>query len=157
MKPKPWLAGWAVLALVLAGPMVGYGQTSPEQRQAILGFKLTRPMADKLLAALPEMTRYVVAKPNFKELAAQAAKQTPAERLAAVEKDAGAMAILNKHGLSAREYLVGVPTLRMAILKAQAGDGPGSDRMIASPENVAFAKANLADLKPKLDAVDSMR
>lgn len=90
-------------------------------------------MADKLPATLPEMTRYVVSKPNYQEIVARAAKQTPAERLAAVEADPGSMAILKKHGLSAREYLVGVPTLRMALMKAQAGDGPVSDRIVVSP------------------------
>ena len=59
-----------------------------------------------------------------------------------------------KHGLTAREYLVGVPALRMAILRAQSGDGPGSDALIVSADNLAFAKANLAELKPKLEAAE---
>lgn len=137
-------------------PALVHAQPSPEQRQAILGYKLTRPLADKLLAALPEMTRYVVSKPNFKEQLARSIKMSPAERLAQVEGDPGAMAILKKHGLTAREYLTGVPTLRMALARAQGGDAPGSEALIASPENLAFARANLAELKPKLDAIDAM-
>jgi hypothetical protein len=66
------------------------------------------------------------------------------------------MAILRKQGLSAREYLVGVPTLRMALMRAQSGDAPGSDQLIVSADNLAFAKANLAELKPKLDAAEGV-
>jgi hypothetical protein len=153
-----WLVpAWLVLVCLVPVPALAQPPMSPERRQAILGFKLTRPMADRLLAALPEMTRYVMSKPNVQELAARAAKQTPAEQQASVEADPGSMAVLKKHGLSAREYLVGVPTLRMALLKAQAGEGPASDRLVVSPESLAFARANLAQLKPKLDAADAAR
>jgi len=144
------------LASLTVAPGLAQSQPSPEQRQALLAYKLTRPLADKLLAALPEMTRYVMAKPNFKEIVAKSAKLSPGERLAQTESDPGAMAILKKHGLTAREYLVGVPALRMAILRAQSGDGPGSDALIVSADNLAFAKANLSELKPKLEAVEGM-
>lgn len=73
-----------------------------------------------------------------------------------MEADPGAMAILKKQGLTAREYLVGVPALRMALARAQFGDAPGSDTLIVSADNLAFAKANLAELKPKLDAADGV-
>jgi hypothetical protein len=146
----------ALVSLVVA-PVLAQSQPSAERRQAILGYKLTRPLADKLLAALPEMTRYVMAKPDFKEMVARSAKLSPAERVAQMESDPGAMAILKRHGLTAREYLVGVPALRMAILRAQSGDGAGSDVLIVSADNLAFAKANLADLKAKLDAAEGVR
>ena len=61
------------------------------------------------------------------------------------------MAILQQNGLTAREYLIGVPALRMALMAAQGISGP---TIIASPANVAFAKAILAQLKPKMDAAD---
>jgi hypothetical protein len=64
------------------------------------------------------------------------------------------MAIPKKHGLTAREYLAGVPALRRAIRRAQAGEAPGSDALIVSSDNLALARANLAELKPKLDAAD---
>ena len=80
-------------------------------------------------------------------------EMTPAERRA-VEKDPKAMAILKENGLTAPEYLVGVPTLRMALMVAQgAVTGP---TIIASSANVAFAKANLNELKPKMDAADGI-
>ena len=47
--------------------------------------------------------------------------------------------------------LIGVPALRMALMAAQGINGP---TVVASPANVAFAKANLAQLKPKMDAAD---
>ena len=62
------------------------------------------------------------------------------------------MAIIKANGLTAPEYLVGVPALRMALLRAQGM--PESDLIVASPANVEFAKANLARLKPKMDAAD---
>jgi hypothetical protein len=145
-----------VLVGVAVAPVLAQSQLSADRREAILAYKLTKPLADKLLAALPEMTRYVMAKPNVKELVARSAKQSLKEGIAQTEADPGAMAILKKHGLTAREYLVGVPALRMAILRAQSGDASLSDILVASADNVAFAKANLAELKPKLDAADRM-
>ena len=68
-----------------------------------------------------------------------------------MEKDPKAMAILQQNRLTAREYHIGVPVLRMAIMAAQ---GISSPNIIASPSNIAFAKANLAQLKSKMDAAD---
>lgn len=147
---------WCLLVSLAVAPGLARSQPSAEQRQALLAYKLTRPLADKLLAALPEMTRYVVAKPNFQEIVARSATQSPSERLAQVEADPGAMAILKKHGLTAREYLLGVPALRMALARAQFGDAPGSEALVVSADNLAFAKANLTELKPKLDAADGI-
>ena len=143
-----------VLVSLAVAPVLAQSQRSAEQREAILGYKLTKPLADKLLAALPEMTRYVMTKPNVKEILARSATQSLGERIAQTEADPGAAAILTKHGLTAREYLVGVPTLRMAIRRAQSGDAPGSDALTVSDGNLAFARANLAELKPKLDAAE---
>ena len=58
-----------------------------------------------------------------------------------------------RNGLTAREYLVGVPALRMAMMIAQGTQAPN---IFASPSNVAFAKANLAELKPKWDAANGL-
>ena len=63
-------------------------------------------------------------------------------------------AILKQNSLTARDYLIGVPTLRMALMAAQGATSPN---IVASPANVAFAKANLAQLKPKMDAADGIR
>jgi len=42
----------------------------------------------------------------------------------------------------------------MALMAAQGATAPN---VVASPANVAFAKANLAQLKPKMDAADGIR
>jgi len=55
--------------------------------------------------------------------------------------------------LTVDEYLVGVPALRMAMMVAQGL--PPNANVVASQANVAFAKANHAELKPKIDAADS--
>jgi hypothetical protein len=127
------------------------GKITPEQQQAILDYKLTLPRANSLITAMQAMTKYVVSQPDFPARMAKAAKMTPAESLASVEKDAGAMAIIKQNGLTAKEYLVGVPALRQALM---AASGEGGPNITASPENIAFAKANLATLKPKMDAAD---
>lgn len=75
-----------------------------------------------------------------------------AQRLAQIENDPRATAILKQNNLTARDYIVGVPALRMALMLAQGG--PGGGNLVASPANVAFAKANLGTLKPKMDAAD---
>ena len=49
---------------------------------------------------------------------------------------------------------MGVPALRMALMAAQGVTS--NSAIIASPANVAFAKANLAQLKPKMDAADGL-
>jgi len=142
-------------AVLLLMPLaLASGQTSTAsaaRREAILNYQLTLPRANQLITAMTAMTRYVVSLPDARERIARSMKMTPAEQLAQVEKDPKAMAILTDNNLTTREYIVGVPALRMALLAAQ---GMASDSIIVSPGNVAFAKANLAQLKPKMDAAD---
>jgi hypothetical protein len=126
---------------------------SAEETQAMLDFKLSMPMCNQLLSAMGPMTRYVASLPNLKERMARAATQTLAQRAAEVEKDPKAMGILKQNNLTARDYIVGVATMRQAIWLASGRGGAG---MVASPANLAFAKANLADLKPRMDAADGM-
>jgi hypothetical protein len=146
-----------VSSLGLAREVAG-GQASrmsPEERQAILEYQLTMPRANQLLAAMQAMTAYLVSLPDFQERMAKSQKMTPAERLAQVEHDPKAAAILKQNGLTARDYLVGVPALRMALMAAQGAGGLPS--IVASPANVDFAKANLSELKPKMDTADGVR
>jgi hypothetical protein len=146
-----------MISLGFAGRLAGQGESSKAasaQRQEILGYRLTLPRANHLIAAMEQMTRYVVSRPDFQARLAKTMKLTPAEQRAEMEQDPNAMAILKQNDLTPREYLVGVPTLRMALMAAQgAADSPG---ISASPANVAFAKANLAVLKPKMDAADGL-
>jgi hypothetical protein len=140
-----------MLAIVLG---VAAAQTkSPELTQAVLDYKLTLPLANQLLSAMGPMTQYVASLPDLKERMARAATQTVPERVGAVEKDPKAMAILKQNNLTARDYIVGVPALRQAIWLASGRNAPG---IVASPANLALAKANLAQLKPRLDAADGM-
>jgi len=145
-----------VLLLVSAsGSIVAQGaQRSPEARQAILDFKLTMPRAEQLIAAIGEMTKYVVSLPDYPERMRKSASLTPAEQAAQMEKDPKSAAILKAHGLTGRDYLVGVPALRMAVL---AAEGIAMPNVIASDANLAFAKANLVQLKAKMEAVDGAR
>jgi len=147
---KPALA--VVFTLVAAALVAAQAPSmSPEERQAILDYQLTLPRADQLITAMTAMTKYVVSRPDFQERLAKTMRMTAAERRAQVESDPQAMAILKQNNLTSREYLVGVPALRMALLAAQGLNGP---TVVASPANLAFAKANLAQLKPKMDAAD---
>src|SRR5215470_3193044 len=104
----------AVVTVVVLGVSVAETR-STEQTQAILDFKLTMPVANRLLATIGPMTQYVASLPNLRERMAKASKQTLAERVAAVEKDPKAMAILKQNNLTACEYLVGILALRYAV------------------------------------------
>ena len=129
-------------------------KTSPEERQEVLNYQLTLPRANQLITAMEAMTKYLVGLPDFQDRLVKSMKMTSAERRAQLEKDPKAMAILKQNGLTAQEYLVGVPALRMALLAAQGlANAPN---IIASPANVAFAKANLTQLKSKMDAADGI-
>jgi hypothetical protein len=144
-----------LLAITLTLPGGQASDAAAQRKQRILEYELTMPRANQLLTSMDAMTKYVASLPDFAERLRKSATMTPAEQLAQVENDPKAMAILKQNNLTAREYLVGVPTLRMAVMVAQGT--PQSERIIASPANVAFAKAHLAELKPKLDAIDSGR
>ena len=65
------------------------------------------------------------------------------------------MAIVTRNGLTAKEYIVGVPALRMALWLAEGRATP-SMLVFASPAKLAFAKANLGQLKPEWDALDGV-
>lgn len=127
----------------------GQAGLTPEARQQILDYQLTLPRANQLIAALPEMSKFVLS--LSPEERAKAAKATPAERLANTANNPASAAILKRNGLTAAEYLVGVPALRMAIMLAEGVRAPN---IIGSAANVAFVKANLAVLKPKWDAAN---
>jgi hypothetical protein len=125
----------------------------PEERDAILGYELTLGRANQLISAMTAVTQYLVSLPDFRDRLARSAKLTPAERRAQMEQDPKISDILKRNSLSARDYLVGVPALRMALMAAQ---GVATPNIVASPANVAFAKANLAQLKPKMDQADGL-
>jgi hypothetical protein len=146
-----------LIVLCALSSVLAFGQSpklTPEQRQEILAYPLTMARANQIFTAMDAMTKYVASMPDFASVMAKQVKMTPAERLASVENDAKAMAILKQNGLTAKEYLVGVPALRWAIMLAA---GPSANaEIIASPANLAFAKANLTQLKPKMDAADGL-
>jgi hypothetical protein len=144
---------FAKTILLVLGLGLSAQQRSPDARQAILDYQLTLPRANQLITAMQSMTKYVASLPDYQERVAKSLTMSPAEQVASIEKDPKAAAILKENGLTAREYLVGVPALRMALMAAQGASGP---TIIASPANVAFAKANLAQLKPKMDAADGL-
>jgi hypothetical protein len=100
------------------------------------------------------MTQYLVSLPDVQDRVAKAMRMTPAERRVQLEQDPKAMAILRQHDLTAQEYLVGVPALRMALMAAQRASS--NPNVIASPTNMAFARAHLAELKPKMDVADGL-
>ena len=127
---------------------------SSDDRQAILDYQLTLPRANQLIVAMEAMTKYMVALPDFQDRMVKSMRMTQAERSADLEKDPKAMELLKKNGLTAHDYVVGLPALRMALMLAQGR--PAGPSIIASPANIAFAKANLTQLKPKMDAADAM-
>ena len=146
----------ALLWLVLcAAASPAYAQNlSPQQRQAILDYQLTLAGAEHLITAMQAMTKYLVSLPDYQERMRKSATMTAADRIARLESDPKAAEILKQNNLTTRDYLIGVPALRMALMAAQGATAPN---IVASPANVAFAKTNLAQLKPKMDAADGLR
>jgi hypothetical protein len=144
---------WRLLCFVAIALSGAPGQTrlTDEARQEILDYKLTMQRANQLMAALPEMSKFVLS--LSPEARAKAAKATPAERLANTANNPTSAAILKRNGLTAAEYLVGVPTLRMAMMIAEGIQAPD---IVASPANLAFVKANLAELKPRWAAANGL-
>ena len=150
----------AVLALVFFGLTAGPARaqaprTSSQEGQDILNYPLTLARANQLISAVEAMTKYLVSRPDFQDRLINSMKMTAAERRAQLETDPKAMAILKANGLTAHDYLVGVPSLRMALMAAQGpADAPN---LAVSPANLAFAKANVAQLKPRMDAADGIK
>ncbi|MCW5980338.1 MAG: hypothetical protein KIT09_19795 [Bryobacteraceae bacterium] len=128
------------------------GQLSEASKQEILKYKLTMPLSNKLLAALPDMTGYLGSDQQGMAKLKKWMRMPLADQAKEVEADSGAMAILKKRGLTAKEYVVGVPTLRMAVMKAS---GRNSPNLIVSPANLEFARENLDILRPRMEAGDS--
>jgi hypothetical protein len=140
-----WLAG--------SGSAQAQGRPLSEQdRKEIMAYQLSLPRANAIIEAMGEMTRYLMSRPDIAEVMKRSMQMTHAEQAAQMERDPKAMAIASKHGLDAHDYTYGGPTLRMALMAAE-----GASDVVVSPANLAFAKANLATLKPKLDAVDGVR
>jgi hypothetical protein len=140
----------AILIVVAAGFVSGQSlQLPPERKQAILAYQLTPAKADHLVVALTAMTKYVMSLPDYQDRVKKSMTMTLPEQIAMFEKDPKTAAILKENKLTARDYLIGVPTLRMAIMAAE-----GNQNVVASPFNVAFAKAHLKELKPKLEEAD---
>ena len=141
--------------LTVAAPARAQTPKTPSEGQDLFNYPLTLPRANQLISAVEAMTKYLVALPNVQERLLDSMKMTAAERRVQLETDPKAMAILKANGLTAQDYLVGVPALRMALMAAQGpADAPN---LAVSPANLAFGRANLAQLKPKLDAADGIK
>ena len=142
----------ALLVTCAPAPAGAQRGLTPEARPALMDYQLTLPRAEHLITALDALTKYVVSLPDYQERQRKSATMTPAERAAQMEKDPKTAAILKDNSLTARDYLIGVLALRMALMGAQGAEsGP---TIAYSPANLAFAKANLKTLKPKMDAAD---
>ena len=142
------------LVLCVAASLAHAQNLSPQQRQAILDYQLTLAGAEQLITAMQAMTKYLISLPDYQERMRKSATMTAADRIAQLESDPKAAEILKQNNLTTRDYLIGVPALRMALMAAQGATAPN---IVASPANVAFAKTNLAQLKPKMDAADGIR
>jgi hypothetical protein len=141
-----------LIVVVLLAAQAQAAKDADERRKAILDYQFTMMRANQLINAMDAMTKYVVSLPDFAERMRRSMQMTTAEQIAQIEKDPKAADILKTNQLTARDYIVGVPALRMALLVASGA--PQGPTIIVSPANVAFAKANLSALKPKMGAVD---
>jgi len=139
------------VAFAAAGLLIAQkGAISPDTRKEILRYQLSTIRADNIISTLPLMTKFFMAQPQA--VLTKWATMTPDGMIASLEKNAQTMAILKSNHLTAKDYVIGVPALRMSVWRAEGV--PESAKVFASPANLAFAKANLAQLKPKWEAVD---
>lgn len=122
-------------------------------REEILAYQLTLPRAHSLISATRDMTKYAMSLPDFQQRAMKMMTMTSAQQQAELEADQNAVKIFRDHGLTAKEYMVGGPALRMAMLIAEGNTSPN---LFASPANLAFAKKHMAVLKPRADSVEAM-
>ena len=127
--------------------------TAPSNRDEILAYKLTLPKAHSLISATRDMTKYAMTLPDFQQRAVKMMTMTSAQQQAELEADPNAVKIFKDNGLTAKEYMVGGPALRMAMLIAEGNTSPN---LFASPENLAFARKNMAVLKPRADSVEAI-
>jgi hypothetical protein len=151
-----YVSALLTLALALSGGQTAgqRGGATAERRQAILEYQLTMPRANELIAAVDEMTKYVVSLPDYRERIRKSMTMTPGELQAQIENDPKAVAILKQNNLTANDYLVGVPALRMALMVAEGL--PPNEMIVASPANVSFVRAHMAELKPKIEAAEGL-
>jgi len=126
---------------------------SNTNREEILAYKLTLPKAHSLISATRDMTKYAMGLPDFQQRAVKMMTMTSAQQQAELEADPNAVKIFKDHGLTTKEYMVGGPALRMAMLMAEGSTNPN---LYASPANLAFAKQNMSVLKPRADSVEAM-
>jgi len=116
------------------------GQTvTPTERQAIVAYQLNMPRANSLITTGLALTKYRATIPDFQANPTKYLSMTLSESVAWLEKDPKAMAILKQNGFAARDYMIGFAALSMACTIAAGSPAPD---YVASPANVAFAKAN---------------
>jgi len=143
------------LFLFLLNQATGSAQspTAPSNRDEILAYKLTLPKAHSLISATRDMTKYAMTLPDFQQRAVKMMTMTSAQQQAELEADPNAVKIFKDNGLTVKEYMVGGPALRMAMLITEGNTSPN---LFASPENLAFARKNMAVLKPRADSVEAI-
>jgi hypothetical protein len=137
--------GYLTVVVLLTGLAQAQAlKDADEKRQAILDYQLTMPRADS-------MTKYVVSLPDFAERMRRSMQMTTAEQIARIEKDPKAADIVKKNELTARDYIIGVPALRMALLAASGAPRPDHHRLTREPR---VCESKSLRSKAKMDAVD---
>jgi hypothetical protein len=129
---------------------------TPDEHQEILDYQLTMPGANRLMSTYSQMARYFADLPveirRARTRATMGKHPTLTETITHMEKDPERMAICKRNGLTANDFIVGVRALRMALWLAEGMQA--SPDVFASPENLTFANANLAQLQPKWHALE---
>jgi hypothetical protein len=146
---------YLIPALVALGTALCAAAPADDEKE-ILNFRLTMPLANKIIAAVPGVTQIFLSVPDWKERMQKSAHASLAERTKEAENSPRTVALLKQNGLTPNEYVIGVVTLRMALIAANSKSGAMPSSIRASAENIAFAKAHYAELKPKMDAADGL-
>ena len=132
-----------ILVALTAATLAQTPDFPPATEQAIRSYALDQQKATALIAALRDITAWVMKDPKAMTTMLTQMTELPFEQQgAALEKGATTGPILKANGLTGRQYSFGILALRSAYL-ARDGGSAGLARL-ANPANVAFLKANPA-------------
>lgn len=148
-----WLIAAAVLLLC---PMPVAAQTgSDELTQMVAAYELTIQRIEAYGAVMSGLADWAVAKPKEAQAMRDRTPKGPAtveQSAAAIEKEPAVKALLDKHKITGRDFVL----IPMAVMQAQiAAMGEAQGRTFPAdkinPKNTALAKAN----GPRIDAIMS--
>jgi hypothetical protein len=138
-----------VLVTTLAAPAAAQ---SPADQEALMKHVLSMANVKKVFAADRDFLALATANPDLARKAAQIKPTSIDDAVKAMNEVPEVVALLKKHALTARDYLLNVITITTTqVTHGFAGGKTAEMPAGALKTNVEFWQANLAALKPGVD------